>query len=268
MANYTTNYNLKKPLQTEYYNVDDFNGNADILDAGLKAAADAAAKAKNYYTLVAASDSSAAFKAAADFVCDGTDDQTEIGQAINSTDGKGKAVLFAPGTYNLGSLKVSTDDLCLEGIGEVKVVLSALIDIAAENVNFKNIKFSHTAGFTDTAFIRLNGFNGKMADGVCVKDCVFDLSGQNDHIFASSVVKTNQKGIIRLIDYTLLCTYAEYDLIKPDTGVWVSCAVTGCAALPPTYNGSVSVKVDANDFSSYNKFSLAGNINFDFTART
>lgn len=36
MANYTENYNLEKPLQEEYYNVDVFNGNADILDAELK----------------------------------------------------------------------------------------------------------------------------------------------------------------------------------------------------------------------------------------
>ena len=41
MPNYTTNYNLKKPLQTENYNVDDFNGNADITDTQLKALADA-----------------------------------------------------------------------------------------------------------------------------------------------------------------------------------------------------------------------------------
>lgn len=35
MPNYTTNYNLKKPLQEEFYNVDDFNGNADIVDTEL-----------------------------------------------------------------------------------------------------------------------------------------------------------------------------------------------------------------------------------------
>jgi len=32
MADYTTNYNLKKPLITEKYSVDDQNGNMDILD--------------------------------------------------------------------------------------------------------------------------------------------------------------------------------------------------------------------------------------------
>lgn len=34
--NYTENYNLKKPAQTDYYDVDDFNANADITDAKLK----------------------------------------------------------------------------------------------------------------------------------------------------------------------------------------------------------------------------------------
>lgn len=35
MANFTDNLNLKKPLQTEFYNVDDFNENADIIDENL-----------------------------------------------------------------------------------------------------------------------------------------------------------------------------------------------------------------------------------------
>ena len=35
MANYTENYNLKKPDDTNFYNIQDFNGNADIIDAAL-----------------------------------------------------------------------------------------------------------------------------------------------------------------------------------------------------------------------------------------
>ncbi|PHV72192.1 hypothetical protein CS063_01585 [Sporanaerobium hydrogeniformans] len=35
MANYTTNYNLKKPLGTENYNIEDQNGNMDIIDQKL-----------------------------------------------------------------------------------------------------------------------------------------------------------------------------------------------------------------------------------------
>ena len=35
MADYTENYNLKKPADADYYDVGDFNGNADIIDAAL-----------------------------------------------------------------------------------------------------------------------------------------------------------------------------------------------------------------------------------------
>lgn len=36
----TTNYGLKKPAQSDYYNVDDFNYNADVIDTQLKSQAD------------------------------------------------------------------------------------------------------------------------------------------------------------------------------------------------------------------------------------
>ena len=38
MADYSEHYNLKKPLQEDFYNVDDFNDNADKIDAALYAA--------------------------------------------------------------------------------------------------------------------------------------------------------------------------------------------------------------------------------------
>lgn len=36
MPDYTTHYKLKKPLQEEFYDIDDHNGNMDILDEQLK----------------------------------------------------------------------------------------------------------------------------------------------------------------------------------------------------------------------------------------
>lgn len=36
MPNYTTNYNLKKPLESEFYDVADQNGNMDMIDSALK----------------------------------------------------------------------------------------------------------------------------------------------------------------------------------------------------------------------------------------
>ena len=35
MASYTPNYNLKKPSQDDFFDVDDFNGNSDIIDTAL-----------------------------------------------------------------------------------------------------------------------------------------------------------------------------------------------------------------------------------------
>jgi hypothetical protein len=35
MADFTENYNLKKPVDTDFYNVQDFNNNADIIDSAL-----------------------------------------------------------------------------------------------------------------------------------------------------------------------------------------------------------------------------------------
>ena len=40
MPNTTTNYNLTKPLETERYDVQVFNNNADIIDAQMKSNAD------------------------------------------------------------------------------------------------------------------------------------------------------------------------------------------------------------------------------------
>ena len=40
MSSKTTNYSLTKPAQSDFYNVDDFNDNADIIDAELKKGSD------------------------------------------------------------------------------------------------------------------------------------------------------------------------------------------------------------------------------------
>ena len=45
MAEYTENYNLKKPAQEDFYNVEDFNNNADVIDSQLKAVSDKATSA-------------------------------------------------------------------------------------------------------------------------------------------------------------------------------------------------------------------------------
>ncbi|GEM_PF-5519508 len=268
MADFTTNYNLKKPFQNEYYNVDDFNDNADILDAVLKEISDTAVKAKNYYVLIAAADSANAYKAAADYVCDGTDDNEEMSAALTYNDNKGKTVMFAPGTYYVSGFRTNADNVTFAGIGKVKFVLSARIDTAGKNLKIKNIEFEHTADYSSNALILLNGWSGDMADGVWVDGCTFNVADEDVHIFDSAVTPQPAKNCIRLTNSTLICACEEYDLIYPSNFGTVRAIVTGNLALSTTYNGPVNVKIDATKYSSYNQFAVAGNINFTYIERT
>lgn len=51
MANYTENLNLKKPEENDFYNIEDFNGNADILDGEIVKKADISAYYDGKYVL-------------------------------------------------------------------------------------------------------------------------------------------------------------------------------------------------------------------------
>ena len=55
MASYTSNYNLKKPAGTENININDINGNMDIIDTALKAHDNKLAIATAYPTKTAGS---------------------------------------------------------------------------------------------------------------------------------------------------------------------------------------------------------------------
>ena len=266
MANYTANYHLKKPLQTEFYNIDDHNGNADIIDTQLKAVSDAA-KARKYFVFVAASDSPQRFKNGADHVCDGTDDNVEIAQAMQSN----TVVFLAPGTYYISGLSVLTHDVVLKGVGDVRLVLSSRIQVFDKNTEFSNIRFSHTAGYEDDVFINLNGINGHWADGVNINNCAFELQDREEYVTnALTTMGTALSGVLRITDCVFFCTGTEYDLIKREITSQVYCIVTGCAAIS-TENGlprSRSINIDENDFGTESRFAVTGNINFVHTQRT
>ncbi len=54
MATYTANYDLIKPDSEDYYNIEDFNQNADILDEELKKREDHEADTNNPHQVTAA----------------------------------------------------------------------------------------------------------------------------------------------------------------------------------------------------------------------
>jgi len=69
-------------------------------------------------TIVAASDSSAADKAAAAYVCDGVNDHVEIQAALNALPSSGGVVLLSSGTYNCAGIISPKAGSTLKGEGE------------------------------------------------------------------------------------------------------------------------------------------------------
>lgn len=73
------------------------------------------------YVVVASSTSE--YKKSADLVCDGTDDQEEIQQAINSLPDEGGTVLLLDGTFNISeSIAIDKSNVIVTGIGSQTVL--------------------------------------------------------------------------------------------------------------------------------------------------
>ncbi len=81
------------------------------------------AVAETNVVLVAAHDSSAADKAAANLICDGVDDHVEIRWALMALPWSGGTVRLAGGTYNCSEDIGPGTNVCLEGSGAEKTTL-------------------------------------------------------------------------------------------------------------------------------------------------
>ncbi|MFY9194195.1 MAG: CARDB domain-containing protein [Methanoculleus sp.] len=74
-------------------------------------------------TIVAASDSSAADKASANYVCDGVNDHVKIQAALNALPSSGGVVLLTSGTYNCAGIIAPKAGSTLKGEGESETYL-------------------------------------------------------------------------------------------------------------------------------------------------
>jgi hypothetical protein len=188
MADYTANYNLKKPERGEYYNVMDFNGNADILDGALKntydSLASAITKLANTRTdsiIIAASDTDSKLKANVDYVCNGSNDITIINDAISSLT-NGGSIKLLPGNYNLNyddntkHLILGTDNIKLYGCGSGTVLTTnRAIYINAVDSTISDLKIMSTVDTsTDSVFLAqpIGSVVKKM--NFAVKNCIIE----------------------------------------------------------------------------------------------
>ena len=97
-------------------------------------------------TIVAASDSSAADKAAAAYVCDGVNDHVEIQAALNALPSSGGVVLLSSGTYNCAGIIAPKAGSTLMGDGESRT----------------NLVFTRDGRINvDREYVTLDGFNVK-----------------------------------------------------------------------------------------------------------
>jgi parallel beta-helix repeat protein len=139
-----------------------------VVDAPQAGAAIASAGARSATLVVAASNATAAEKAGADYVCDGTGDEVEINEAIAViaaiAGGQGGMVQLTSGTFTLANpIVMSANGVCISGQG-IRGTIITLANGANCNV------FTYT-GSTNVQFFSLEHFkvlgNGANNTGGC-----------------------------------------------------------------------------------------------------
>jgi hypothetical protein len=111
--------------------------------------------------------------ATADYVCDGTDDHTEINNAIQALPAAGGKVILLAGTYDIGaSILIDADNIRLEGMGHEATILklsnSANVDVI--QVDSAVNEMLEAVELVDFA-IDGNRNNNTSGDGVWVATC-------------------------------------------------------------------------------------------------
>ena len=143
--------------------------------------------------VVAASDSSSQSKAAANYVCDGIDDQVEIQWAINNLSSNGGTVYIAEGTY-LVTTTISVDsssNITIKGSGSATILRPQTEDIAtfeitnSSYITIKDLVINQLDVWRDTTDTEIGNLNA----GVTIRN-------SSDHIYIDNVeVKGRKFGV-------------------------------------------------------------------------
>jgi hypothetical protein len=132
------------------------------------------------YTIVAATDSTQAEKDSADYVADGTADQTEINSALTAASG-GKVLLLA-GTYTVSGTITIPSNTTLQGIGSGSTIFSV-----AGSSSFNLIENSDQTGGNNNITIRNLKIDGNKSNVTSSRDSIeFENVGSGSD--ASTVV--------------------------------------------------------------------------------
>lgn len=236
MPNYTEKYNLKKPLQDEFYNIDDHNGNMDIIEAELKRLSESSG-------VVISPDE----PATGDVWID-TDDDSGSGGAVSSVNGKtGDVQLEAKdldvyntglvytkeeiigllnGKMNVGDAPTSHghDVVDISGILPVEkggTGVSSLSDLASTMATSMGACRFKSGTFTATGTSKTNIRHGL---GVTPKLVFIDTSANDTALeglaVGETMVRTSSGGSMQIENITISSTYITIPKSGNMSGNW------------------------------------------------
>ncbi len=168
----------------------------------------AANKARTATLVVAASNSGAKSKAAADYVCDGTSDQTEINNAITALPSVGGKVLLLEGTYNIsGTITVGKANVTVEGMGAGTVLkrktTSDLIKINANNCALSYFCIDGADTTTSNSVGGISSDYGPMISHLTISEYGAAIRVNNGAVITGCVLSTK----------SFVCVFAGTDCI-------------------------------------------------------
>lgn len=119
---YTTNYGFTKDDPNDPYNVYIVNDNLDEIDNKIKAASESGSGVKTIRFVIGTSASGWTANDC-DYLCDGTDDQVEINNAIQALPATGGEIVILDGTYNIKSrIVISQNNISIKGNGKSTIL--------------------------------------------------------------------------------------------------------------------------------------------------
>ena len=140
--------------------------------------------------IVAASDSKD--KTRADYVCDGTDDQVEINDAISSLSSGGK-VLLLEGTYNISDTINVGNSITLQGLGYGTLIKtgslsSPFIKTSVDYIIIKDLRIDGTNASGQECISIQGSYNGVYGCFLTACSYGIDLGGGTDSAFYGQAI--------------------------------------------------------------------------------
>ena len=203
---------------------------------------------------VAANDAPAAIKARADYICDGTDDDVQIQQAIDALPSTGGKVKLSSGTFTIGATVIMDNYQRLEGSGKSTIV-------KAKNSLNADMFYTQTATFN--RYIEITNFtiDGNRSNNTSGRG-IYLHAPRNCKIHGMWIKETDEEairlsGISGTLGWYNWVTENEIDSCDDGIKVFGYCEHNYILANTITFIGGNGVFADSDqDLIAFNKFDV------------